>query len=75
MSRRTASHQGFTPPRRATRGERLIGAFCMLLLSGAFVASATVTAACVGFSSCGAGVDAAQAAAPLPPLSDPGAPS
>lgn len=72
MTTRSASPQGFMPPRRATRGEALAGALCILLLCGAFIASATVTVACAGFSSCNAGAELTQTAAPLPSLANSG---
>lgn len=50
-----ASNDGFMPRAAATRGQTLVGAFCILLLAGAFLASATVTLACVGLSSCHTG--------------------
>lgn len=46
---------GFMPRARATRGQTLVGAFCVLLLAGSFIASATIACACAGLSICQTG--------------------
>lgn len=62
----TDAQNAFIPRPAATRGQALVGAFCMLLLAGVLIASATVTLACAGMSACHSGASIEQTQASLP---------
>lgn len=62
----TAPHNAFSPRPAATRSQAIVGGFCMLILAGALLASATVTLACAGLSSCHSGALTEQTEASLP---------